>query len=409
MAISARSFRTLGLTVVVLMTAATATPAQLGTGLPPTTPTATPSVTGARLDAAPVAGMRLVVAGAADQVVGALVEVIGTVDPGGTPPLLDPLARTNGAKRVRRFGGQLFAISRDAGTLRRVPLNGGASQLYDLGMGSEPMDVLVPGAPFTAPGTAYVTRRNVSTLLELDLATGATWEAVDLAPVGGGQPIALGTMIRRGSRLFVQVRVFEDREAPGGDLGVLAVVDLTDGTLVDVDVNEPGTQGIALLGAPPRFDMQLLGDSLYVSTTDTFNDVRGGIERVDLTTLSSTGYVISEATGHSDMGGFVMLDATRGYYVFHTDLLTSTHLVAFSVAGGPEPDGLIDLLGDTVDQLIYDEGSARLFLPSGFGFTGTGLFVFSTDTNALLGPPVPTGLAPQDAVLVQAGLPFALK
>ena len=68
-----------------------------------------------------------------------------------------------------------------------------------------------------------------------------------------------------------------------------AVVDLASEQLVDVDPVAAGVQGVALLGAPPRFAMQVLGDTLFVRTTDSLHDVRGGVERVDLTRLPSTG------------------------------------------------------------------------------------------------------------------------
>ncbi len=317
----------------------------------------------------------------------------------GAAPALELVAATDGGKHVRRFGQQIFVVNRLGGSVVRVPLAGGAPQLYSLARDSKPMDVLVAGAP-SKVGVAWVSRRDEPRLLRLDLETGVATESIDLSPVGEGDAIALGFMERHGSTLFVQVRVFDAEDAPGGDSGVLAVVDLERELLVDVDPVAPGVQGIALLGAPPRFKMQIVDDTLFVSSTETFNDIRGGVEKVNLSSLASEGYVISEASGHSDMGGFVMLDAQHGYYVFHTDLLASTHLVAFSVDKGPEPGSLIDLLGDTLDVLVYDPASERLYLPSGFASNGPGLYVFDTGTNSLLGPPVSTGFRPHDVLLV---------
>jgi hypothetical protein len=223
--------------------------------------------------------------------------------------------------------------------------------------------------------------------------------------VGGGAAIELGTMERDGARLFVQVRVAAAAGAEDArelDTGALAVVDLATETLLDVDPVAPGVQGVALQGAPPRFRMQIVPGTrrLFVSTTDSTNDVRGGVEMVDLDALASVGYAVSEATGHSDMGGFVMLDDDAGYYVFHTDLLASTHLVPFTVSGGPAPSpAIVDLLGDTVDSLAYDPILRRLYLPSGFAGGPSGLHVYSTVTNEPLGPPLDTGLRPQDVLV----------
>ena len=349
---------------------------------------------------APGAGPQLYLTTADDFLSGA---VVGLAD--SHAPALEVLAATAGAQHLRRFGRQLFVVDRGADTVQRVSLDGGPPQLYQLESGAAPMDVLVDGPPMAA-GAAWLSLRSDPALKALDLSTGATTDLVDLSPVGGGSPVVPGMMIRHGDRLFVQVRVVDDQrlEAPSGDHGALAVVDLPSGQLLDVDRVSAGVQGVALMGAPPRFKMQIVGQTLFVSTTDSTNDVRGGIERVDLGTLASTGYAVSEATGHSDMGGFVMLDESRGYYVFHTDLLSSTHLVGFHVGQGPTTEGMIDLLGDTVDVLVHDPWRRRLYLPSGYATASTGdgpgLYSFNTRTNTFDGPPLNTGARPHDVLLV---------
>jgi hypothetical protein len=355
---------------------------------------------GVETEALPDPGPRLFAVTADDFTAGALVEVLGE-----TRPTVAALAPTDGARQLRHFGDVLFVINRLAGTIARVPMDGGASQAYSLGIDAMPMDVLVPGPQLGGPGVVWVSRRNDPRLLLLDLDSGAGIDVIDLEPVGGGAAIALGTMERHGHRLFVQVRVSAGDEVPGVDSGVLAVVDLSSRALIDVDPLSPGIQGVDLQGAPPRFKMQIVDQVLFVSTTDSTNDARGGIEMVDLQTLTSVGYAASEADGFSDMGGFVMVDGQRGYYVFHTDFAISTHLVAFSIAGGTEPGGMIDLLGDEVDVLVHDPWRQRLYLPSGFAPGAPGLYAFSSATDELLGPPLPTGLRPHDALLMRPAPP----
>lgn len=321
---------------------------------------------------------------------------------GGPPWSADVLAPTDGGRLLRRFGRNLYAVNSAAGTIRRVPLGGGPVQDYDIGAGSEPQDIHVRVPAMQLAPVAYVTRRHDPFLLELNLATGAGHKLVDLSPVGGGAEIALGTMERDGARLFVQVRVESGSSAaPGDTSGVLAVVDLTQKQLIDVDPLAPGIQGIALQGAPPRFKMQILPGTrtLFVSTTDSALDARGGIERVDLDLLASTGFAITEEVGGSDMGGFVMTAPDDGYYVFHTDLLASTHLKHFTAAG-PDPGfEIVVLLNDTVDHLAHDPVRGRIFLPSGHAWGEVGLYVVSTQTNQLLGPPVDTILRPHDVLV----------
>lgn len=348
-------------------------------------------------DAGPVAAnSRLWALTTDDSLTGAVVGVRG-----GPPWNAKLLAHTDGGRLLRRFGRNLFAVNAAAGTIRRAPLAGGQVQDYDLGPGSEPQDIHVPLALQFTP-VAYVTRRFDPFLLELDLATGASRDVVDLSPVGGGAPIALGTMERDGSRLFVQVRVEEGAEVPGGARGVLAVVDLVQQALIDVDPLAPGVQGIALQGAPPRFKMQIVSRArtLFVSTTDSFLDARGGIERVDLDLLASIGFALTEEVGGSDMGGFVMTTPDEGYYVFHTDLLASTHLKHFTIPGGPDPGTeIVVLLNDTVDVIAHDPPRRAVFLPSGFAWGTPGLYMVSTRTNQVLGPPIDTLLRPHDVVV----------
>ncbi len=362
-------------------------------------PLVLPSVACVAQAFAPVPIERLYALTTDDGVSGAVVLVKG-----GPPWAAEAIAPTDGGRLLRRFGRSLFVVHSEAGTIRRVPLGGGAVQDYDLGRGSEPQDVHVRTPALQVQPLAYVTRRHDPFLLELDLATGHATDVVDLSPVGGGAEIALGTMERDGGRLFVQVRV-----EPGGASavpdeasGVLAVVDLATKKLIDVEPLVPGIQGVALQGAPPRFKMQILPGTrtLFVSTTDSALDARGGVEMVDLDQLASTGFAITEAVGGSDMGGFVMTKPDEGYYVFHTDLLASTHLKHFTIAGGPDPgQEIVVLLGDTVDMLAHDPARGRVFLPSGFSWNAPGLYVVSTATHQLIGPPAGTIERPHDVLV----------
>ncbi len=330
-----------------------------------------------------------------DDVSGALVALRGP------PWSADALAPTAGGRLLRRFGRNLYALHTGAGTLRRVALTTGAFQDYAFGATSEPQDVHVPTGLAFAP-RAYVTLRHDPVLLELDLATGTKQPFVDLSPVGGGAPIALGTIERDGAYLFVQVRVESESAVPGGASGVLAVIDLTQRALVDVEPLTPGIQGIALQGAPPRFKMQILPGTrtLYVSTTDSHLDARGGIEMVDLDKLKSQGFALTEETGGSDMGGFVMTSPEEGYYVFHTDLLASTHLKHFKVPDQPDPGfEIVVLLNDTVDVLAHDPSRRAIFLPSGVAWGTPGLYRISTVTNTVVGTPIDTLQRPHDVLV----------
>lgn len=316
---------------------------------------------------------------------------------GGPPWNVATVGTTAGGTLLRRFGPDLFVVHTFGDVVERQPVAGGASQLYDLGPDSMPQDVLV-----ATSGTAWVTRRNDPFLARIDLATGVVSDVLDLSFLGDGMPIALGTLERDGTRLFVQVKVF-GAVPVGGDFGLLAVVDLVTETLIDVDPIQAGVQGIALGGAPPRLKMQIVEPTrtLFVSATEGTFDGAGAIEMVDLDALTSIGFALTEKQT-AELSGFVMTSPGAGWFVFHTDFAASTHLKPFTIAGGPAPGPeVLVLLGDQVSSLAYDAREQQLYLPSGFA-GAPGVWVVDTLTQELVGNgPIPTGAPPRDVILAR--------
>jgi hypothetical protein len=179
-------------------------------------------------------------------------------------------------------------------------------------------------------------------------------------------------------------------------------VDPKRSALVDADPSVPGVQGIALDGTPPRFRMQVVRrpTRLYVSATWAFFDA-GGIEAVDLRTLRSAGLVVREADGQvgADLGAFVFTRPDRGFLTFSTDLLLSSHLNPFTLAGmvGPELHVSLDYFAPA---LVHEPRERAIFAPDG-SFGRTGVEVFDADTGARrTTAPTPTGGPPTDLVLV---------
>jgi hypothetical protein len=95
----------------------------------------------------------------------------------------------------------------------------------------------------------------------------------------------------------------------------------------------------------------------------------------------------------------VMIAPDEGYYVFHTDLLASTHLKHFTVAGGPDPGPeIVVLLNDTVEVIAHDPRGRRIFLPGGFS-DAPGIHVVSTETHEIVGPPIETPQRVHDVIV----------
>jgi hypothetical protein len=100
-----------------------------------------------------------------------------------------------------------------------------------------------------------------------------------------------------------------------------------------------------------------------VSATGAFHD-NGGFELLDLGAMESLGLVVREQEeAGADAGAFTMVDQQRGWLVFSTDLLLSSHLHAFTLTGGMDPSEADVSLDYFVPHLVYHAASNTLFWP----------------------------------------------
>jgi hypothetical protein len=295
---------------------------------------------------------------------------------------------------VRAALGRVYHLSRSSGALTVIdPQSWTPVNSFALGAGSEPRDIAVIDAD-----AAYVSRRSARYLLRIDLASGAKEDAVDLAPLGAGDGNpAMDTMLVRAGRLYLQLAGEPGSPQPHA----IAVIDLATETLVDADPAEPGIQGIALVGTGPRFKMQRVPRSnrLLVSATGAFHD-NGGFELVDLDTMDSLGLVVREQEeAGADAGAFTMVDAQRGWLVFSTDLLLSSHLHAFTLTGGMDPAEADVALDYFAPHLVYHAASNTLFWPE-----PNGVQPFDATTGAQRAGPTPLDGLPTDLELLAPDL-----
>ncbi len=288
--------------------------------------------------------------------------------------------------KLRFAEGRLYAISDANGAITAIDCDTwSVAQVYSLGAQSQPVDISVAG-----PDTAYVTTRSSMQLLRLDLSSGAAQPVLD---IGGfehpGGSLTAGTMARDAGRLFVQIARFDPLGAGAvsavDPTGYLAVVDIATEQLVDVDPTLAGIQAIALHGTFPKYKMNLVRDArrLYLSASGAFFD-EGGLEEVDVDALTSLGLVIAEADGNTgaDLGSFAMVAADRGFLVSSTDLVESSHLARFSLAGGALPEELWVTVAYRVPTMVHDPRTHTLFVPD--GGNANAVWVFDADTGELL-------------------------
>jgi hypothetical protein len=297
--------------------------------------------------------------------------------------------------RVRTGFGRVLHLSRATGALR----------LIDPATWSVVLGVPIPAAlaprdvAWVSPTRAYVTCAGSASLLRVDLESGDVEPAVDLSPlgVGDGNPV-MESIAHHEGRLYVQLA---GPSAFPPEPHFLAVVDVASEQLVDADPDSPGPQAIALQGTAPRFKMQVAPGTrrLVVSATGDLNP-DGGLELVDLDSLQSLGVPIREFQGANgnDIGAFVMLDADRGWLVFATDIVLSSHLHPFTLSAGTEVFEAATSLFYFAPHLVHDAAGHRLYWPE-----PGGVRAFDAETGAPLAAlPTPLPGDPTDLALLPA-------
>lgn len=298
--------------------------------------------------------------------------------------------------------GYLFAMS---------PVSGGVTRIAVEPWGVSDSHTLAPphrleGLAAASPERVYLTRSDSTHLWRFDHDTGNLAAVTDLAPLADadGNP-DLGRLVIHGGHLIVQVRRFPEQGPwPPDLLPLLAWVDLSTETLIDLDPSKPGVQGLELLGTAPKLRMQILprAGRLYVSSTGAFLD-EGGIEEIDLVHRVSLGLIVREddhQTG-ADIGPFVMTRPGRGFLAFSTDFALSSHLVGFRVPGGIDPAGELHVsLNYFAPSLVHAPSQGLVFLPHAES-GAPGLHVFRASDGARLTPsPIPTDAPPTDVELL---------
>ena len=311
-----------------------------------------------------------------------------------SPPyaFVSPTLTLGGDGLVRADAARVLHLSRTTGVLTRVDAGTWTvAGSIALGASELPRDVAV-----VAGNTAYVSRRNARHLRRIDLQTGARVDAVDLAPLGAGDGNpAQDTMLIHEGRLYLQLA----GEPGAAQSHAIAVIDLATETLVDADPDLPGIQGIALVGTGPRFKMQIVPGKhqLLVSATGAFHD-DGGLERIDLTTLTTMGLeVFEQIEAGADMGAFTQIDGERGWLVFSTDLLLSSHLHRYTFATGMDPFEADVLLNYFVPHMVYVRRSDTLFWPEPDGVQP---FDATTGEPRAEATPLPVQGIPTDLALI---------
>ncbi|MDE2744279.1 MAG: T9SS type A sorting domain-containing protein [Gemmatimonadota bacterium] len=267
---------------------------------------------------------------------------------------------------------------------------------FSVGNGANPHDIEI-----VAPDKAYVTRYDAASLLIVNPQDGAELGEIDLSAFADADGLPeVSQIVRVGDRLYLSCQRL-DRNGGWGpvDVSYLIVVDLATDTLIDVDPDAEGIQGIALSVANPN-SMVVIGEQIAVGVVVGFGDRAGGVEIVDTATNRSLGLAVSEEDLGGDITSMVLVDQNRGYAVVADENFANS-VRPFDLSSGAVSAPLEDISGGFIPSLAVD--GDRLIVADRGSFSdpaSAGLKFYDAATGAFLSGPIDTGLPPQDIVVL---------
>ena len=277
---------------------------------------------------------------------------------------------------------------------------------FSVGNGANPHDIEI-----VAPDKAYVTRYDVASLLIVNPQNGAELGEIDLSTFADADGLPeVSQIVRVGDRLYLSCQRLDRNSGWGpADVSYLIVVDLATDTLVDVDPDAEGVQGIALSVANPN-SMAVIGEHIAVGVVVGFGDRVGGVEIVDTVTSRSLGLAVSEEDLGGDITSMVLVDQNRGYAVVADENFANS-VRPFDLSSGTVGAPLENISGGFIPNLAVD--GDRLIVADRGSFSdpaSAGLKFYDAATGAFLSGPIDTGLPPQDVVVLgDATVPTAIE
>ncbi|MCK4549778.1 MAG: hypothetical protein KAU49_06400, partial [Candidatus Krumholzibacteria bacterium] len=241
---------------------------------------------------------------------------------------------------ARWYNGLVYVINRaGADNIQILDPENNFSTLsqHSTGNGTNPKDIA-----FVSPNKAFVSRYNSNDLLIMNPATGATLGTIDLSQFADGDGLCeMDHMLIKDNILFVAIQRLDGNNywMPVGD-SYIAVIDAVADTLMDVDPGSPGVQAIPLTAPNPFTDLKFDSDgyTILVACVGLWGMTDGGIEMIDPVSMSSQGFMITEAAAGGDINEFEILSADKGYMIIATPSFT-TDMVPFNpstgIAGSP--------------------------------------------------------------------------
>ncbi len=277
---------------------------------------------------------------------------------------------------------------------------------FSVGNGTNPHDIEI-----VAPDKAYISRYDAASLLIVNPQDGAELGQIDLSAFADADGLPeVSQIVRVGERLYLSCQRLDRNSGWGpADISYLIVVDLTTDTLVDVDPDAEGVQGIALSAGNPN-SMAVVGEQIAVGGVVNFGDRAGGVEIVDVATNRSLGLAVREEDLGGDIASVVLVDQNRGYAVV-TDANFANSVRPFDLSSGTVGAPLENISGGFIPSLAVD--GDRLIVADRGSFddpASAGLKFYDAATGAFLRGPIDTGLPPANIVVLgDAAIPTAVE
>jgi len=305
----------------------------------------------------------------------------------------------HGDAKVRAFGDRVYVLNRlgqdNIIVLSKDDLTTPIIQ-YSTGNGSNPHEIAV-----LSSSRAYVTLYERDYLLIINPTTGDSLGAIDLSAFSDDDGLPeTSQMAMFGDHLFIAAqRLNRNAFFSPTEFSAIVVVDMQTDTLVDMDPDTDGIQGIVLEGTQPFGHAQRGGRWIF-STVGSFGVQDGGLEVVNLMTMETEGRILTEEALGGDVGPLAMLTDDEGYVVL-TDENFANSVKQFNLATGFVSEILPDHSGGFTPAISVI-GSELYVLDRG-SFTdpaSAGIKIYDASTNTLTAGPISTGLPPSDIIFV---------
>jgi hypothetical protein len=305
---------------------------------------------------------------------------------------------------VRAHGDRVYLLGRFGCDHVQVidGTNCQAGVQWSTGPGTNPHDIEI-----VTPTKAYVTLYDTNRIGIFNPQTGANLGQISLAAFSDadGFPEA-DEMARVGDRVFVAVeRLDRNNNYSASNPSFLAVVDVTNDQLIDVDPQAQGVQGILLTGRNPFGELNVdpVRRQIIVPEAGNFGALDGGAEFVDPVTLTAGGFFITEAELGGDLNAVRLWTDCTGYAIVN-DASFNTHLARFDWCTGTKLQDCLTTAGFNLSDVEIAPNADVFVTDRDLNVPGVRVFQ-APGCSQLTVAPLGFGLPPYDIALVGDLLP----